>query len=286
VKAEFYSDTEIQYFEGQREALKLVKSEPNLFGMCPLQGIPNNREMMGDAEKVLEAIDAYDRAISDANNEIDSFANAYMVYENIEIDDAEIQKSQKSGAIKFYTMGGNGKVYFLTKPVNDGQIEHHLDRLEQNIYRFSKTPNLNDESFGNATGVALKFKLTGLETKCGMFQAKMISAGTYMFRLLASAWAKKQVKVDPLQCVMEFKRNFPLDLISEAQAVQALISAGLPKRVAFQIALSCIDDVEYVMQLIEEEKDGITPLLDPDEDDDDGDDNVNSVIGQPKEKEQ
>ena len=53
---------------------------------------------------------------------------------------------------------------------------------------------------------------------------------------------------------MSFKRNFPLDLLSEAQAVQALIAAGLPKRVAFDVALSCVDDVDWVMQQIEEEK--------------------------------
>ena len=94
-----------------------------------------------------------------------------------------------------------------------------------------------------------------------MFQAKMISAANYMFKAWANALAKKQIKIDPLQCCLEFKRNFPLDLLSEAQAVQALIGAGLPKRIAYQLALSGIDDIEYVMQLIQEEQDGI-PALD------------------------
>lgn len=268
VKAEFYDDEWIYYAEGFAGNLHIVDQQPNLFGCCPLQGIPNNREMLGDAEKVLALIDAYDRALSDTNNEVDSFANAYMVFENILIDEPEMRKAQASGAIQFSTGGVNGgKVYFLTKNVNDAFLEHHLDRLEENIYRFSKTPNLSDEAFGTASGISLKFKLTGLETKCGMFEAKMISAGTYMFRLLAKAWEKKQIKIDPLQCVMSFKRNFPLDLLSEAQAVQALIAAGLPKRVAFETALSCIDDVEYVMQLIEAEKDNIPSLMEDIDDD-------------------
>ena len=267
VKAEFYDDKFIYYAEGSLGALHITKTQSNLFGCCPLQGIPNNREMLGDCEKVLALIDAYDRALSDTNNEVDSFANAYMVFENVSMTEEEMHRAQVSGAIQFFTGGTNGKVYFLTKEINDGFIEHHLDRLEENIYRFSKTPNLSDEAFGTASGISLKFKLTGLETKCGMFEAKMISAGTYMFKLLAKAWEKKQVKIDPLQCVMSFKRNFPLDLLSEAQSVQALIAAGLPKRVAFDVALSCVDDVEYVMQQIENEKDGITSLMDDDEDD-------------------
>lgn len=262
IKAEFYDNEFIYYAEGKSaSSLVIGDKQPNLFGCCPLQGIPNNREMQGDAEKVLALIDAYDRALSDTNNEVDSFANAYMVYENVQIKDDEMRKAQVSGAIQFYSPDGKGKVYFLTKEINDGFIEHHLDRLEENIYRFSKTPNLSDEAFGTASGISLKFKLTGLETKCGMFEAKMISAGTYMFKLLANIWEKKQIKIDPLQCTMSFKRNFPLDLLSEAQAVQALIAAGLPKRVAYETALSCIDDVDWVMQQIEDEKDGIPSLM-------------------------
>ena len=267
VRAEFYDSHTVTYAEGFPGALHIVSQEPNLFGCCPLQGLPNNSEMQGDAEKVMALIDAYDRALSDTNNEVDSFANAYMVYENVSMTDEEMRKAQVSGAIQFFSPDGKGKVYFLTKEINDGFIEHHLDRLEENIYRFSKTPNLTDESFGTSSGVALKFKLTSLETKCGMFEAKHISASNYMFRLLAGVWAKKGVKIDPLQCTTSYKRNFPLDILSEAQATQALIAAGFPKRVAYEVALSCVDDVEYVMQQIEEEKDGIPSLTEDTQED-------------------
>ena len=266
VKAEFYDGVNIHYAQGGSiSALKIERTEPDLFGMCPIQGIPNNREMQGDAEKVIALIDAYDRALSDANNESEAFANAYMVFKNIKIDEPEFLKMQQSGAFSFTTSSQNdGDVSFLIKEINDGFIEHHLDRIEENIYRFSKTPNLSDEAFGTASGISLKFKLTGLETKCGMFEAKMISAGTYMFTLLSKAWEKKRIKIDPLQCVMEFRRNFPVDIQSEASIIQALIAAGLPKQVAFA-QLSFVDDVDYVMQLIEQEKSLVPDLEDEDD---------------------
>ena len=262
-KVEFYDSEFIYYYEGSLSNLVFINKQPHLFDYCPLQGIPNNEELMGDAEKVLSLIDAYDRTASDSSNEIESFANSYMVFENVQINEEEIKKAQKSGAISFFNGGGNGKVYFLTKDINDTFNENFLNRLEDNIYRFSKTPNLNDESFGSASGISLKFKLTGLETKCGMFEAKMMSAGTYMFKLLASAWSKKKITVDPLQCMMEFKRNFPLDVASEADTVQKLKAAGLPDEIAFKV-LSFIDDIDYVMELIEAEKDSI-PALNPNE---------------------
>lgn len=260
IKVEAYNGDKIEYWEGDINRFEHVEDKPNFFGYCPLQGVANNKEMLGDAEKVIELIDSYDKGVSDNGNEVESFANAYMVYENVNISDDEIAKSQKSGAIKFYSGAAEGKVYFLTKDNSGTFIENHLDRIEENIYRFSKTPNLSDEAFGNSTGVALKFKLTGLEAKCGTFQAKMITAGTYMFKLWAEAMAKRKIKVDYLQCCMEFTRCFPLDTLSDAQAAQALIGAGLPKRVAYQMALPQINDIDYVMDLIEQEMDSIPPL--------------------------
>lgn len=273
-KAEFDDGKTIRFYEGFLGAMseQPEKAIPNLFGFCTIQGIPNNAEMLGDAEKVMTLIDAYDRAISDSNNENESFANAYLAFENVRMEDEEIRMGQRTGAFQYFTDGNQpGSIHFITKNVNDSFVEHHLDRLEENIYRFSKTPNLSDDHFSeNSSGVALKFKLTGLEAKCGMFQAKMTSAAVYMFKLLAGSWNKKQIAFDPLQCYVSFKRNFPVDIQSEATAVSSLLNAGLPKRKAFE-QLSFIDDVEEVMQLIEEEQDDVTPLFTPDDEDEDED---------------
>lgn len=257
-KAEFYDDHNIYYYEGQLGGLSRKEKKPHMFDFCPLQGIPNNLELQGDAEKVLELIDAYDRTVSDNCNDIEGNTNAHMVFKNVVIDDEEMAEARKSGAFRFRSMD-DGDVFYLVKEINDAFNSNHLARLEDNIYRFSKTPNLNSEKFGEASGVSLKFKITGLESKCGAFEAKCQSANTYMFKTLASSFEKKRIPFDHLQCYVKYKRNFPLDLSGEATACSSLIGAGLPKRVAFE-NLSFIDDVDYVMELIEEEKDSIQPL--------------------------
>ena len=94
----------------------------------------------------------------------------------------------------------------------------------------------------------------------------MMDAAQYMWKLLASAWYKKGITVNPLQITMEFTRNFPLDTLSEAQTVQALIAAGLPKEVAYS-QLSFVDDVDYVMYMIEQEKESMPDSLLEDEED-------------------
>lgn len=260
---EFYDNTFVYIYKGYLSSLKLVEKREHGFDYCPLQGIANNKELMGDAEKVLALIDDYDKVLSDNSNEVESFVHAYMVFKNLRIDDDTIRKAQKNGAIKIKSTGTsqNADVTFLTKNINDSFTEHHLERLQDNIYRFSKTPNLNDESFGSASGISLKFKLHGLETKCGMFEAKMMDAAQYMWKLLCAVWVKKNIIVDPLQITMDFTRNFPLDTLAEAQTVQALIAAGIPKEVAYS-QLSFVDDVDYVMEMLENEKNETASLLD------------------------
>ena len=260
---EFYDNANIYTYKGgSLSALSFVEQMPHLFDYCPLQGVANNSEHMGDAEKVIALIDAYDRNISDNANEIESFAHALMVFSQ-NVDDKTIQKAQRTGALIIPKVGTSTEkpVDWLTKNINDGFTEHQLDRLEDNIYRFSKTPNLGDESWGNASGVSLKFKLHGLEVKCAQFQARMIDAAQYMWKLLASAWAKKRIVVDPLQCITSFERNFPLDSESNARTAQALIAAGVPQSIAWDIAIPEIDDIDYVMEIKKQEQEDAMSLF-------------------------
>ena len=259
-KAEFYDDHDIYYYEGQLNSLTFKNKKPHMFNYCPLQGVPRNKELLGDAVKVLTEIDAYDRTVSDNSNDIESNTNSHMVFENVIMAAEEMAKARKSGAFQFQSMGGGGKVYYLTKEVDDSFNTNHLNRLEDNIYRFSKTPNLNSDKFGEASGISLKFRITGLESKCGAFEAKCISADTYMYKLLASSFEKKRIPFDPLRAYTTYKRNFPMDLVNEASTVQALVNAGLPKSVAYE-QLSFVDDVQYVLDEIEKEKDGIPSLM-------------------------
>lgn len=263
---EFYDNTNIYTYSGMLSQLKEESVKPHMFDYCPLQGIANNNELLGDAEKVLPLIDDYDKVLSDNSNEVEAFVHAYLIFEGLNIDEKTIAQGQKNGSFVFPAMGTQqGKAYFLTKNINDSFTEHHLQRVEDNIYRFSKTPNLEDTTFGTASGEALKFKLHGLETKCGMFEAMMMNAGQHMFKVLASAWGKKRIPFDPLQATMSFTRNFPLNSLSNAQTAQALIAAGVPEEIAWDIAIPEIDDIDYVKELKEQEQEDVAGFYEDEE---------------------
>lgn len=270
--AEGYDASNIYFFEGQMGSLALKEVKPHLFDCCPLQLVPLNGEMISSAERVLALIDEYDQTVSDNANDAEGNTQAQQVFDGLEMDDLERAKAKRTGVICIpANMSGESRsVYYLTKDINDGFNEHHLDRIERNIYRFSKTPNLNDDTFMSASGIALKFKLTAFEAKCGTFEAKCSSADTYMFKVLASSFQKKSIPFDYLQAYVEYKRNFPVDVVSEAQATQSLINAGVPEEIAYN-QLSCVDDINYLMELKEQKKQDALDLFQPDDEEEDGD---------------
>jgi len=223
-KAEFYDDRFIYYFSSAgEEKLAFDDKELHMFDYCPLFGVPNNKEMLGDAEKVLKLIDAYDRTISDASNEIEQYRLAYLILKGLGADDETLERVRQAGIFELFDEKDDVK--YLTKDINDALIEHHLDRLEENILRFAKSVNFSDESFGGqVTGVAMRYKLLALENKCITMERKMTAAQKYQYKVLCSAWSKKSnvQKDDYLEMEYQYTRNLPSNIKEEAETTSAL----------------------------------------------------------------
>ena len=249
--AEFYDDKDIYYFV-EDKGWELVDIQPHLFESNPLFGVENNRDQKGDAEKVYSLINAYDRTLSDASNEIEQYRLAYLILKGIGADEDTLENFKKGGLIEL--LGDNDEVKYLTKDINDTMIENHLNRLEENIMRFAKSVNFSDESFGgNITGVAMKYKLMALENKCITMERKFISALRYQFKVLFSAWSKLHglKNEDYLKVYYSFKRNLPDNLLEEAQVQMQL--KGLVSEKTRLGLFSQVDDVQFEIDEMKKE---------------------------------
>lgn len=260
-RVEWYDDQYVTFYIGDKQGGYILDDteeanpKPHLFDDVPLMGFPNNEELLGDCDKVLNLIDGYDNTISDVNSEIEQFRLAYMAFYGVEIDERTLEKAKRTGAFGLPAAGQGEqvKVEFITKMLDDAIIEHHLDRLESNIMRFAKSVNFADEEFsGNASGVAMKFKMLAMESKCITAERKFAAALRQMFRVLATAWAKKGIAFDADEIFFEFKRNFPLNLLDEAQTTVAL--KGMISEQTRLSLLSFVDDAEYEMELMEKDQ--------------------------------
>ena len=260
MRVEFYDSAFYYVFESGTNGLMQIEKKLHTFEYCPLYGLPNNEELMADAERVFSLIDAYNRTLSDASNEIESNRLAYLVMRGIGMDDEGERQLHRSGRMEL--IDKDDDVYYLTKDVNDSLIEHHLDRLEENILRLAKSVNFSDDKFSaNASGIALEFKLMSLENKCITMERKMTAALRFQFKVLCSAWAKKGIcdKEDYLKLWFEFKRNIPVNIKEKVDAAVAMLAITSHKTAL--ASLPNVDDVEYELEQRELERDSIAPLM-------------------------
>jgi SPP1 family phage portal protein len=145
-------------------------------------------------------------------------------------DGETLDKARQTGAFGFPEK--DSRMEFVTKNINAVAVENHLSMLEKNILYFAQSVRFSDEAFGQASGVAMKFKLFNLEAKCMTSERKFTKALYRMFNVLSGYFDKKGVEYDPLEMEFTFVRNFPLNLNDEVAAL-ATMTGLVSKQTAF-----------------------------------------------------
>lgn len=141
--------------------------EPSYFGKVQVTEYRNNARGRGDFEGVITLIDAYNLLQSDRINDKEQLADALLAIENGSLGDDETERSETAAFIKkekILELDQGGKAYWVVKTLNEDQVEILKKSIKNDIHEFSKVPCLTDENFvGNSSGVAMKYKLLGLE---------------------------------------------------------------------------------------------------------------------------
>ncbi|WP_240758298.1 phage portal protein [Lysinibacillus sp. SGAir0095] len=259
---EFHDQSETYFFRNDTNGFELYDIQPHNLDSCPLFGVENNESLNGEAIKVLNLVDAYDRTMSDANSEIEATRLAILILRNIGMDDDDVKQMNKLGLLEMF--GQDVEAKYLTKDVNDTMIENHLNRLEKNIHKFAKSVDFSDEAFGgNISGIAIKFKTMALEHKAIIAEHKFRSALQYQFKLLCAGWAKLGIcsPDDYLNIWFGFKRNLPSNIKEEAEAT-SLLKGLVSERTRLSL-LSFVDDVEAEIEALKEDQVEFGNKLDP-----------------------
>ena len=266
--AEVYTTDGIQYFSKNKNQNEFVedinKMQINQFDDIPIIVYKNNEEMKSDFEDILSLNDAYDTSQSNTANDIDYFNDAYMVISGnngIEDDEEDENGSGKTSTAEkmkknrmlFFPDGGDAK--FLIKEINDSATENYKKRLNNDIHKFSMTPDLADEKFaGNLSGIAIKFKTIPLEenatekeNKFRVGLRKRCELITYMLN------TKKNKDYNYLDITEEFTRNLPVNEMEITNMILSL-SNVVSRRTLLEL-LPQINNVDEELKRLEEEKD-------------------------------
>lgn len=271
VRVEWYDKDTVTFFIESVNGYILDDTEPvnpmpHLFNFVPLIEYPNNEERIGDAEKVLALIDAYDRKESDIDSELEQWRLAYMKVIGAEITAEVAENAKHTGA---FNLPEGADLAFIEKNINVAAIDSHLNRLEANILRFSKSVNFSDQEFtSDISGESRKYKLLSLENKCIAAERKFSASNQRMFKVLASS---PNFNLDWLHVTQKFTRNLPISLEKDAQ-VLATLKGIIPDEILYGLA-SFIDDPKAVIKMMDEQREkqmNYYPPVNLEEDEDDG----------------
>ncbi|WP_304195434.1 phage portal protein [Peptostreptococcus stomatis] len=160
--AEVYDKEVCTIYKGKDSDLSLVQITPHTFKDVPVVEYVNNKEEQGDFEQVITLIDAYNKAQSNTLNDMDQFTDAYLILVNMAGTDSGRIEDLKRDRVMLLDEDGDAK--WLIKEINDAWVENYKDRVRRDIHKFSYTPDMQDESFGNnLSGVSIRYKILAME---------------------------------------------------------------------------------------------------------------------------
>lgn len=254
--ADWYDDEMVHFLVNRGGGWEAREDpKPHLFAGVPVIRFENNNLLMGDFDKVRSLIDAYDRVVSDSQNEIEEFRLAYMVFIGAEPTEEVMTQARRTGA---FGMDQDSDIRFITKQINGDFINSHLKLLRENIYKFAQAVDMTDENFSGyqQSGESRRWKLLAFENRAVQKERKFVKGLDEMMRIVASAWEKREIRIKPEEIDYVFTRNLPVDLLYTAE-----VSSKLKGLVSEETRLSLLPFVEDVEKEKEEmEKEGASRL--------------------------
>ena len=254
-----YTDKEIYRYlfsDLQDRSPREIDLDEHYFGEVPIIEYQNNKKLKGDFEGVISLIDAYNLLQSDRVNDKEQMVDALLAVVGASLGDDQDEKVETARLLKemkIIELDEGGDAKWLVKGLNEQQTEILKKSLKDDIHEFSKVPCLTDENFvGNASGVAMKYKLLGFE-QLGKTKERYFKKGLRQrLKLMANIENIRAKNIDVKTIDITMKRSLPVD--DEALARIAQETDGF---ISWETRVQRFDseiDIEEERKRLEEER--------------------------------
>ena len=236
---------------------------PHYLGEIPVIEYLNNKLAIGDFELQIPLIDAYNALMSDRITDKEQFIDAILaIYGTLLSDEDEPDAEEADQNIKqvkerlkkyqVLEMPDTAKAEYLTRTFDESGVEILKKAIEQDIHKFSHIPCMSDESFGgNVSGVAMEFKLLGMENITKIKTRYYRKGLRKRLRIFCNYLALHGKNVDPTGITMTFTRALPKNLLEISQIVANLWGKVSRKTLLSQVPF--VDDVDEELKALDEE---------------------------------
>lgn len=247
-----YSDYDVKHYSmsGRNGNLEAIGVEPHYFSQCPA-----NILMLPDEKSIFDCVmsmcDSYNELISTEIDEFSQFADAYLWFEGADFD-VDGMKAMREA--KGFMLPPGAKCGYLTKSINDTQIENILKRLQDSIYRIAQCPDFSSENFvgGVSSGVSIRFKLSGMEHKAGTIESEMKKALQRRIEIICGIASLKYGEEVFRDIKIDFKRNIPEDVSGTINMINSL--KGTVSDATLLAQLPFVDDVNAELEAVTKQK--------------------------------
>ena len=247
-----YSDFTIKHYQthGLGGNLELIEEEPHYFGQ-----VPANILVMPDEKSIFDCIltlqDSVNELVSAEIDDYSAFCDAYLALIGV---DAEIEDIAAMKENRVIILPEGASASWITKNASDAQVENILKRLHESIYRIAQCPDFSSESFvgGVSSGIAIQYRLTGMETKAGKIEAIMKKALQRRVEIICSIASLKLGEDVYRDIEISFKRNIPADTAATIQLINSL--KGTVSDATLLGQLDFITDVNAELEAVKAQK--------------------------------
>lgn len=261
-----------------RETPRETMREAHYFGGVPVVEYWNNAREEGDFEPVMGLIDAYDTLQSDRVNDKQQFTDAVFVLKGVGalgVDDTEEETVDADGTATaagaagkeaedpsvrlrrtrtLFLPGDGADAQFVTKPDAESGNELLRMSLKSDIHKLCLVPDFTDEQFaGNVSGVAMRFKLLGLEQLTKIKERWFREGLRTRLRLFCAFLARKgTAALNAEKVQITFSRSLPVNDLEIAQTLATYQGMVPEKLLLAQVPF--VEDAEAAGKLLNRER--------------------------------
>ena len=230
--------------------------EPHNLGQVPIIEYRNNHFAIGDYEQQISLIDAYNSLMGNRVNDKEQAVESILVLYGAQLAD-NLEDARKAMSILveegLLELPTDAKADFLKNALDENATEILRKALKEDIYTFSHVPNLTDENFaGNSSGVAMEFKLLGLEMITKTKEANYKRGIRQRISIFAHYLGMQQIALEAHSIVPQFSRGLPKNLLELSQIIN-----NLEGKVSLRQLISLlpfVEDPDAELEELEEEK--------------------------------
>lgn len=247
-----YSDYDVKHYKmtGMNGYLTPIGVEQHYFSQCPANIItlPDEKSIF---DCIISLQDAANEIVSAEIDDFQAFCDAYLTLIGVDAEAEDIAMMKENRVL---VLPENANAAWLTKNANDTQVENILKRIHDSIYRVAACPDFSSETFvgGVSSGIAIKYRLTGMETRAGKIEAVMKKALQRRIEIICGIASLKYGEEVFRDIDIEFKRNIPEDYTGIINMINSL--KGSVSDATLIAQLPFIDDVNAELEALAAQK--------------------------------